>query len=107
MDELHLEGTPTDDQKERLENFLTELKHVMGRWGICLLDPELQTMFIDMPSGNLVGMGLVLFSTPGPDGQRISHYLPEDSILDGDWLVDGPEGPIEQRKVQNVFPRHD
>lgn len=102
-DSLHLEGAPTDDQKDRLENFLSELMFSVRRWGICFLDPDEVLQFVDMSTGNTVGIGLTMFTAPGDD-TRITGYLPADSILDGAWLVDGPDGPVEQRLVQNVFP---
>ncbi len=103
MDELHVEGQPQDDQKERLENFLSELMLISRRYRILLRDNDECTQLLDMNTGNLIGLGLAWFT--GEDPHHILSYVPVDSILDGTWLVEGPDGPIEQRTLQNVFPR--
>lgn len=103
---MHLEGHPSDDQKERLEDFLTELMCITRKYGILLMDGEETVELLDLQSGTYLGIGLAFFTAPR-DAARIVGYVPSDSILDGTWLVDGVDGPIEQRLVQNVFPVRD
>jgi hypothetical protein len=103
---LVLEGRPDDDQKDRLEHFLAELMLITGKYGILLVDGHETTEFHDLPSGKLIGVGLVGFTKPSnPD--KILMYVPADSILDGAWLVDTDDGAVPQCEVMNVFPRRD
>ena len=106
VDEIEVEGHPDDDQKNRLEDFLSELMLLVRRYRILPLDPDAELRLLDMVSGNLIGLGLVVFTAPGND-HLVTGLLPADSILDGDWLMDGPTGAVEQRHVQNVFPLRD
>lgn len=101
--ELHLEGAPQDEQRERLEDFLSELMLLTRKYKILLSDGHETTQLIDMPTGNLIGLGLVFWTAPG-DERRVISYTPADSILDGTWLVDTDDGPVEQQSVGNVFP---
>lgn len=105
--DIELEGRPDDGQKERLEDFLSELMLITRKYGILLVDGHETLQFLDVrEQSRLVGVGLVGFtSTKDPD--RVLMYVPADSILDGSWLVDTDSGPVEQRAVMNVFPRRD
>lgn len=99
-----LEGNPDDDQKNRLEDFLTELMLLTRRYNVLLLDQEETVQILDLRRQcNLVGVGIVAFTEPGDDSKVVS-YMAADSILDGAWLVDTDGGPVEQRQVSNVFP---
>lgn len=99
-----LEGTPVDDQKERLEDFFTELMLLTRKYQILLSDEHETVQIIDMPSGNLVGVGITYW-TAVDDDRKVIEYTPADSILDGVWLVDTVDGPQEQHQVGSVFPR--
>ena len=103
---MHLEGNPGDDQKERLEDFLSELNHITRKYGILLLDESELSYLFDVWANSIIGVGLAHFAAPD-NPKRIVGYVPADSILDGTWLVDGPDGPVEQHTVQNVFPLRD
>lgn len=85
--ELRLEGAPDDDQRRRLEDFLTELKLISRRYGILLHDVEESTRIVDISTGHTIGVGLAYFTAPGND-QRVIEYIPVDSILDGAWPLD-------------------
>lgn len=104
--ELRLEGAPTDEQKERLEEFLAELMLVSRRYGILLQDEHETVQFLDLRGeGRLIGVGLQFDTDTGtPDG-RVTDYFAADSILDGVWLVDTDDGPVEQHRVGPVFPQ--
>jgi hypothetical protein len=106
VDEPHVEGAPTDDQKNRLEGFLAELMLISRRYRILLNDPGEGVELLDLSTQHVIGLGLDWF-TASSDETRITGYVPTDSILDGVWPVDGPDGVTEQRHVQNVFPRRD
>lgn len=102
--DLEVEGRPTDGQKERLRDFLTELKLLTRRYKILLIDQDESVQLLDLSvGGHLVGVGIVAFTVPGDDA-RIIDYEAADSINDGAWLVDTADGPMEQRAVMNVFP---
>lgn len=102
--DFEIEGWPDDDQRDRLEHFLSELMLITRKYGILLVDGHETTEFHDLRSGHLIGVGLVGFTKPSnPD--KILMYVPADSILDGAWLVDTKNGPVEQHKIMNVFPR--
>lgn len=102
--DLEVEGRPTDEQKERLQDFLTELKLLTRRYKILLVDQDESVQLLDLRGGgHLIGVGIVPFTVPGDDA-RIIDYEAADSILDGAWLVDTANGPAEQRSVMNVFP---
>lgn len=101
-----LEGAPTDDQKERLEDFLTELTLLVRKYRIVLLDVDSGVEIHDLNSEHLIGLGLSCWTAPG-DRRRVREYTPVDSILDGVWPVDTPTGHTEQRHVGNVFPLRD
>lgn len=103
--ELSLEGRPTDEQKDRLENFLSELMLITRKYGMLLVDDHETLQLHDLRNGNhLVGVGLVGF-TSAQDPNHVLMYVPADSILDGTWLIDTDKGPVEQHAVTNVFPR--
>jgi hypothetical protein len=106
MDELDVEAAPVDSQKERLESFVTELMLITRKYRILLNDRGETVEILDMDSGTLIGLGLAVFTAPDDD-HRVICYVPADSILDGVWPVEGPDGPVEQRHVQNVFPLRD
>lgn len=97
-EELTVEGVPTDDQKDRLEDFLAELRFITGKYQILLVDSDDSVQIRDVTTGHLIGLGLVRLA---------GAYLPVDSILDGAWMVDSVNGPVEQHRVMNVYPRRE
>lgn len=97
-----LEGSPSDDQKQRLEDWLVELKLVCRSYGLLLDTEEGETHIIDLARDRTIGIGLTyLLDAQG----RITGFDCTGSILDGVWLVDGPRGPVEQRELGTVWPR--
>lgn len=102
--EFELEGHPADEQKHRLEDFLSELMLISRKYGILLVDHHETLQFLDLRNrSRLIGMGLVGFTDAiAPD--KVLLYLPADSILDGAWEVDTDMGSVEQHTVMNVFP---
>lgn len=109
-DELRPEGAPTDDQMNRLEDLLTELFHLTRKYQILLHDPDDGLRFVDLPNGTTVGIGLTyhtkIHTQTGIKGLLVGYHA-TDSILDGAWPVDGPQGPVEQRTIRPPFPRRD
>lgn len=101
---LKLEGHPSDGQKDRLEGLLTELAIISRKYGIVLEDEHETLEFLDVFHDTLIGVGLVPFTAPGDKAGLVTAYVPADSILDGTWLVDTAEGPVEQHTVMNVHP---
>ena len=98
-----LEGRPTDGQKERLEDWLSELKLICHKYGFLLDTQDGDTRVIDLDRQTVVGMGLFYLV----NGEMITAYEVESSILDGTWPVDTPSGPREQRFVGRVWPHRD
>jgi hypothetical protein len=103
---LPLEGRPTDEQKLRLENWLTELKIICRRYRILLDTDDDWVHIVDMDARTTIGIGLTCLSATRDGRERITAYDCTGSILDGVWLVDTIDGPAEQRTVAPVWPRH-
>lgn len=105
-----LEGHPTDAQKSRLEDWLTELKIICARYRLILdTDDEEggETRVIDVERGTTIGIG-VHYLIGTKNGRRvITAYDCNGSILDGVWLVDTDTGMREQRSVGRVYPAPD
>jgi hypothetical protein len=101
-----LEGQPSDEQKRRLEDWLTELKIISRKYRI-LLDTEQveEGCLIDLDARTIIGIGITYFVTD--DHKSITGYDATGSILDGVWLIDTPDGPREQRDAGRVWPRHE
>lgn len=105
MTESRLEGTPSSEQKERLEDFLAEVKLISVKYRIALRD-EFETLeFLDLVNERLIGVGLQVETHDGSYHGRPVAYHAADSILDGAWLVDSAEGSVEQHLVGPVFPQ--
>lgn len=104
--ELRLEGAPTSPQKERLEEFLSELAFISAKYQLLLEDPAEGVSVRDLDSGNVIGLGLGVLTAPGNEDQ-IRGYLPMNSILDGCWPVDSDCGMTEQRMLYPVHPQRD
>jgi hypothetical protein len=98
-----LEGTPTDDQKERLEDWLQEMKLICRKYSLALTSEDEEVVVLDLASGNVVGIGIVPLTSGDPP--YITAFDCAGSILDGVWQVDTPEGPRDQHLVTNVWPR--
>jgi hypothetical protein len=77
---------------------------ITRKYKILLVDNHETAELHDLLSGHLIGVGLVGFTAPANPG-KILMYVPADSILDGAWLVDTDNGPMQQHTVMNVFPR--
>ncbi len=103
-----LETDPSDAQKLRLQDWLTELKIICARYRVVLdTDDDGETRVIDIERGTTIGIGVSYLIDQRPDGRRvISAYDCTGSILDGVWLIDTPAGPIEQREHTRVHPEH-
>lgn len=106
-DVVPLEGHPSDDQKERLEDWLSELMLICRRYGLVLDTDDADTRVVDVWSNTVIGVGLQYIVADDRDQPKIHSYDCAGSILDGAWLVDTPEGPQEQRAVSSPFPHRD
>ena len=104
--ELSIEGAPTDDQKERLEEFLAELMLISRKYQLLLKGNGEMVEFFDLVRQSTIGFGLEWFTAVGDD-LKVTGYIPADSILDGVWPVDGPDGMAEQRHLWRVNPRRE
>lgn len=97
-----LETDPDDDQKERLEAWLTELTLISRRYRILIESSDGEVWIHDLDRQSVIGLDLTLLLDAT---DRVKCYDVENSILDGVWLVDTPQGPQEQRAVGRVWPR--
>ena len=101
---MMFETNPTDDQKHRLRDWLIELAIISQKYGIHWSETDLGLIIRDQLTGTIIGSGLELFTAIKDGVDRIIAIEISDSILDGVWLVDGPDGPVEQRADRSVFP---
>lgn len=98
-----LEKVPTDDQKERLEDWLQELKLICAKYQMLPDTDSGEVRIIDLKTGHVIGFGLChLRDRERPEWIRALDL--DGSILDGVWLVDTGDGEREQRDVMNVWP---
>lgn len=77
------ESDPDEDQKRRLEDFLTGLALLTRKYRIAVHDRTEDLELLDTTTGHLLGLGLARFTS----GDQTVSYVPVDSILDGVWLV--------------------
>lgn len=106
--DVRLEDAPVDDQMDRLEDLLTELKILTSRYKIALINTPDGLMFLDLVTQRVIGIDLVAHTKAAGDAQLIDRYDCQDSILDGVWLVRGPDGDlVEQRTLRNPWPSRD
>lgn len=107
--DVKLEDAPLDDQMERLEDLLTELKILTSRYKIALINTPDGLMFLDLATQHVIGIDLVAYTRAVGEAQLIDRYDCAHSILDGVWLVLGEDGDeagemVEQRTVRNPWP---
>lgn len=100
-----LESEPSDEQKHRLRDWLTELKIICARYRVVLDTDDFETRIIDIDRDTTIGIG-VSYLTETRNGSRvITAYDCCGSILDGVWIVDTADGGSdEQRHVGRVHP---
>lgn len=98
------EPNPSADQRRRLDDWCTELLIICRRYRIHMDDSSGDVRIIDTDRDTLIGLGLFAVTT---EKGEIGAYMPVDSILDGVWLVDTADGPVEQRDVTNMLPERD
>lgn len=95
-----LESRPTQEQKDRLDAWLTEIKRVCAAHRLLVDTEDGETLIIDMDADTVVGFGLTYLTrrrlTRDGEQEVITAYDCTGSILDGVWLVDTPDGPREQ-----------
>jgi len=104
--EMRLEGDPTPEQKVRLAGFLDELMLISRKYRI-VLDGYVEDgpALLDLDRNTVIGVGL-LYLVDEYRGNKVTSYDAEDSILDGVWPVDGPDGPIEQKDLPGVVQEY-
>lgn len=97
-----LEGEPCDEQKSRLEDWLTELKIICRRYQLMLDTDDGETRILDLTRGTTIGFGITYLLE---DSGQITGFDCAGSILDGVWLIDTVAGPREQRAAGRVWPQ--
>jgi hypothetical protein len=96
-----MEGHPSDEQKNRLEDWLTELMLISRKYRIVATCESGDIRLIDVNTDTVIELGILpLLDTDG----RVTAMDCTGSILDGVWLVDTPTGAAEQRSVGPVWP---
>lgn len=106
MTAYRLEGEPTDEQKHRLEDWLSELKIICRRYRILLDTEDTDTRLIDLERQTVIGIGVTYLTADRGGRRRITGYDVSDSILDGVWPIDTDEGVEQQRHGGRVWPTH-
>jgi hypothetical protein len=97
-----LEDQPSSEQKQRLEDWLSELRLICRKYGMLIdVDDSCETRIVDLRTDTVVGIGLVYLL----DGDRITAMDCAGSILDGAWLVTSPDGLKEQRLLGTSWPK--
>jgi hypothetical protein len=87
------ETNPNDAQKYRLMTFLLELKELCETRGLLLVPWGGDIGFYDLQAKTMVGVGLhYILDDLDPSNATVHSLESLDSILDGVWLVDGPDG---------------
>lgn len=99
-----LEGLPSDTQKRRLEDWLTELKIICRRYRILLEAEDGEVRLIDLDRRTTIGLGLTYQTAERAGREWITACDATGSILDGVWLIDTPNGPEEQLRAGHVWP---
>ena len=106
--ELNLEGRPTGQQQERVEDFLTELRHLSARYGLLIdsyVEAEERPAVRDIYTGTVVGLALAYFVDPMKPTSITGYDFMGASILDGAWPVEGPDGTVQLREVDGRAQR--
>jgi len=101
---FRLEGAPTQEQRDRLEDVLYERTGLSRRYGL-LIDTYVDDgvpVVVDLQTDTVVGLDLRYFVDP-KDQSVVTTYTCEDSILDGVWVVDSPHGPVEQGELNGSY----
>lgn len=96
MNDHRLERTPTPEQKRRLGFWLNDLLWISRTHGIYVVTQDGEVRVVDALSGHTIGLDLA-YLLDGGQPPRLSSLDCDGSIMDGVWLVDTPQGPIEQR----------
>lgn len=96
-----LESSPTQEQRLRLEDWLTELLIICRRYDIMVDTLGPQVAIIDLLAGTTIGVELQFLL--GGAG-KVSSCEVVDSILDGVWLIDVDGAQVEQRSVGSIYP---
>ncbi len=104
--EAPFENAPASDQKERLEDFLAELKILCRKYALLVETTQGETQIVDLVSETVIGIGL-FWLLDQQDGTRIRSLECMGSILDGVWLVNGPDGYREQYMAKTVWPHRE
>lgn len=96
------ETAPTLDQRRRLELWLQGLTSLCVQHQILIEQVDTDIRIIDRDRGTLIGLDLIVQI----DEERgLLAIDPIDSILDGVWLVESANGPVEQRTTA-AFRNH-
>lgn len=94
-----LEMRPSADQKQRLEDFLTELMAITRRYGMLITAEPVtgEPVILDIDSDTIVGVDF-FFAVDETNHNRVLMYTCESSILDGVWLVEADDGTWQQQR---------
>ena len=102
FNDLPMESRPSQDQRERLLDFLVESMALARKYQMLIAtvrDAELDVTIpaiVDLNAQTIVGIDLTYVQDP--NSGRIRAYLPKDSVLDDVWIVEQDDGTfVEQR----------
>lgn len=104
MSEFGVEVAPTQEQRKRLDDWLSELAIISRKYELLIDTSCGDTMIMDLRTSTIVGVDLAyVLNSKG----RITGYELTDSILDGVWMVRRGEGMVETRTVESVLEQRE
>jgi hypothetical protein len=101
-----LEAQPTEDQRERLQDFLVEVMALSRKYGMVIASDKSgePPVVIDIHSDSIVGIDF-FYVVDEQRNNLVTEYWCEDSILDGVWIVEEADGSLtEQRYWRSGAP---
>lgn len=107
---MNIETNPRPEQRRRLEDFIVELSIISRRYNMLLRTESSEIVVTDMITEKVVAIDVFwMFENPQETGAKKYRgaYLVSDSILDGVWEVDTPDGAREARQVGEVREERD
>lgn len=100
-----MESRPSDDQRERLQDFLVEVMALSRKYGMVIATEQNgePPVVFDTKNDTIVGIGFGYVL----DEERqnvVTEYWCEDSILDGVWIVEREDGTLVEQRYWHRDP---
>lgn len=101
-----LESRPSEDQRERLQDFLIEVMALSRKYGM-VIATELEgspPVVFDVHADTIVGIDFG-YVVDEDKNNKVVAYQCADSILDGVWIVEQDDGSLVQQRYWKRDPR--